>query len=109
MQMALNGDSMARILIFFLKNASMYALPRTHAQEALGQLYSSAISRDLFDYLRDLALLKTAGDTRRVALPVTDVGTGTVFFFFTHHYENSALAHIAGSKGVTLLAHFPSG
>lgn len=52
-QLELESDSMAKILIFFLKNSDIYALRRMHAQEAVQQLHPSAISRNLFNDLRD--------------------------------------------------------
>ena len=55
-QLELEGDSMAKILIFFLKNSDIYALRRMHAQEAVQQLHPSAISRNLFNDLRDQIL-----------------------------------------------------
>ena len=55
-QLELEGDSMAKILIFFLKNSNTDALRGMHAQEAVQQLHPSAISRNLFNDLRDQVL-----------------------------------------------------
>ncbi|MDY5004485.1 MAG: SIR2 family protein [Atopobiaceae bacterium] len=55
-RLELEGDSMAKILIFFLKNSDIYALRRMHAQEAVQQIHPSAISRNLFNDLRDQIL-----------------------------------------------------
>lgn len=52
-QLELESDSIAKILIFFLKNSDIYALRRMHAQEAVQQLHPLAISRNLFNDLRD--------------------------------------------------------
>ena len=52
-QLELEDDSMAKILIFFLKNSDIYALRRMHAQEAVQQIHPSEISRNLFNDLRD--------------------------------------------------------
>lgn len=57
-QLELEGDSMAKILIFFLKNSDIYALRRMHAQEAVQQIHPSEISRNLFNDLRDQILRK---------------------------------------------------
>lgn len=56
MQLELEDDSMAKILIFFLKNSDIYALRRMHAQEAVQQIHPSEISRNLFNDLRDQIL-----------------------------------------------------
>lgn len=55
-QLELEGNTMAKILIFFFKNSDIYALRRMHAQEAVQQLHPSAISRNLFNDLRDQIL-----------------------------------------------------
>lgn len=55
-QLELEDDSMAKILIFFLKNSDIYALRRMHAQEAVQQIHPSEISRNLFNDLRDQIL-----------------------------------------------------
>lgn len=55
-RLELEGDSMAKILIFFLKNSDIYALRRMHAQEAVQQIHPSEISRNLFNDLRDQIL-----------------------------------------------------
>lgn len=52
----LENDSMAKILIFLLKNMNGYVLRRIHAQEAVQRLDPSAISRNLFNNLRDQVL-----------------------------------------------------
>lgn len=55
-QLELEGDTMAKILIFLLKNSDIYALRRMHAQEAVQQIHPSEISRNLFNDLRDQIL-----------------------------------------------------
>lgn len=55
-QLELESNSMAKILIFFLKNSDIYALRGMHAQEAVQQIHPSEISRNLFNDLRDQIL-----------------------------------------------------
>lgn len=56
MQLGLEGDSMAKILIFFFKNTNAYSLQRMHIQEKLKPFDPSAISHELFSALRDQVL-----------------------------------------------------